>query len=95
MKKKEMAEILLQIHLLYPNTFTIDEETFPTMIEAWHRVLGKQDYEATLEQLNRYATENKFPPAPADLYIRKHAAYESNILKEIRQWEREAVGKQC
>ena len=95
MNKKEMSQILMQIYALYPNSFPIDPETLPMMVEAWHRVLGKQDYEATLKQLDRYAAENKFPPAPADLYIKRHAAYESNILEQIKQWEREAVGKQC
>jgi Loader and inhibitor of phage G40P len=95
MKKHEVAELLMRIHFLYPNQFNIDESEFLEAVDAWYGVLGKQDYAATIDRLNRYAAENKFPPAPADLYIKRHAAYESNILEQIQQWEREAVGKQC
>lgn len=93
MKKHEVAELLMRIHFLYPNQFNIDESEFLEAVEAWYMVLGKQEYEATLEKLNRYAIEHRFPPAPADLYIKRHAAYESDIVSQIKQWEREAVGK--
>jgi Loader and inhibitor of phage G40P len=95
MTKKEMAQILMQIYALYPNNFPIDSERLPMMVEVWYNVLGKQSFEETMKMLNRYATENRFPPAPADLYIRNHPAYRSNVVAQIKQWEREAVGKQC
>ncbi|MBA2878011.1 hypothetical protein HNR63_001065 [Anoxybacillus kamchatkensis] len=93
MKKHEVAELLMRIHFLYPNQFNIDESEFLEAVDAWYMVLGKQDYDATLDKLKRYAAEHRYPPAPADLYIKKHAAYETNIISEIEKWEREAVGK--
>lgn len=93
MTKKEMTKLIMNIYALYPNNFPVTSENLPVMVDAWYGVLGKQEYEATLEKLNRYAIEHRFPPAPADLYIKRHAAYESDIVSQIKQWEREAVGK--
>lgn len=93
MTKKEMTKLIMNIYALYPNTFQIQKEALPTVIDAWYMVLGAQGYDATLEKLKRYATEHRYPPAPADLYIKKHAAYDSNVIEEIKKWEREAVGK--
>ena len=93
MTKKEMAKIIMSIYALYPNTFQLQTDNLSVVVDAWYMVLGKQDYDATLDKLKRYAAEHRYPPAPADLYIKKHGAYETNIISEIEKWEREAVGK--
>ncbi|AKM19830.1 Loader and inhibitor of phage G40P [Geobacillus sp. 12AMOR1] len=92
MTKKETALLLQEIAFLYPTVFAIEPDKLPAMTEAWNKVLGRQGYEETLERLYRYASENKRPPTIADLYIRRHAAYDSDVLEQMKQWEREAVG---
>lgn len=92
MTKKETALLLQEISLLYPSSFVLPTERLPMMVEAWNKVLGKQEYEETLDRLYQYAAEHRRPPAPADLYIRRHAAYDSDVLEQMKQWEREAVG---
>lgn len=90
MELKETGLIIKQIDSLYPGRLNLERST----VEIWHRVLGKQDYEKTLDRLVKYSRENKFPPSAADLHLKESEAYKSNILDQIKEWEQRASGKQ-
>lgn len=87
MTKKQVAEVLVFLNDAYPN-FTVTQ----SKIDNWHRLLKKQNPAIIMRNAERYAIENKFPPAISELMERKSEARSDNVLEEIEKWEREAVG---
>lgn len=88
MTKRQTAELLQYINSFYPHV-----EVTQARINAWHDVMHDQEYESVMRKVKKYCTENKFPPTVADLYERKRPERNKDFIKQVDEWEKEAIGK--
>ncbi|OHR73978.1 hypothetical protein HMPREF3291_05175 [Bacillus sp. HMSC76G11] len=88
MNKEQVFEVLSLISAAYPK-FDFDQNKLNT----WHRLLKDQNPEVIIRNTERYVLENRFPPSIADLREKKHEAYSTNIMDQIREWEKHAARK--
>lgn len=88
MNKEQVFEVLQLIGHVYPN-FEVTQEK----LDVWHKLLKDQNPAVVMKNAERHVLESKFPPVIADLREIYHPAYNSNILEQVAQWEREACGK--
>lgn len=89
MKRDQVKEIFK----LIKNTYSQFEVT-SEKIDVWTRLLKDQNPAIVMRNTERYILENKYPPVIVDLRERKLEAYNSNILDQIKEWEKNAVRKQ-
>jgi hypothetical protein len=85
--KEQVFELMKFIRNVFPS-FDFDQEKLNT----WHRLLKDQDPAKVMIAAERFALEQKFPPVIADLRERR-MNYQSNILLEMEEWERNATRK--
>jgi hypothetical protein len=85
--KEQVFELMRFIRNVFPS-FDFDQEKLNT----WHRLLKDQDPAKVMIAAERFALEQKFPPVIADLRERR-MNYQSNILLEMEEWERNATRK--
>jgi hypothetical protein len=86
--KEQVFELMKFLRNVFPS-FDFDQDKLNT----WHRLLKDQDPVKVMKVAERFALEQKFPPVIADLRERK-LNYQTDILSEIKEWERNASGKQ-
>ena len=86
--KKQVAEVLVFLNDTYPN-FTVTQ----SKVDTWYRLLKNQNPAVIMKNAERYALTKKYPPAIAELIETKSEARSNNILKQIAEWERDAVDK--
>jgi hypothetical protein len=86
--KTQVFELMAFLKHVFPS-FDFDQDKLNT----WHRLLKDQDPARVMKVAERFALEQKFPPVIADLRERKFN-YQTDILSEIKGWERNATGKQ-
>lgn len=80
---KEVFKILKNV---YPQ-FEVSKEK----VDTWTGLLKDQNPAIVMRNTERFVLENKFPPTIADLREKNHAAYQSNILDKIKEWEANAA----
>lgn len=88
MNREKVYEVLKLISDAYPN-FDFDQ----SKIDTWARLLKNQNPAVIMNNAERYVLENKFPPAMSDLIVKPNEAHNTNFLKTIAEWERDAVGR--
>lgn len=81
-----------EVFKLIKNTYSQFEVT-SEKIDTWTGLLKDQNPAIVMRNTERYILENKFPPVIADLRERNSEAYNSNILQQIKEWERIASGQ--
>jgi hypothetical protein len=81
-----------EVFKLIKNTYSQFEVT-SERVDVWTRMLKDQNPAVIMRNTERYILENKFPPTIADLRQRKQEADESNILDQIKGWEKNAARK--
>jgi hypothetical protein len=86
MKRDEVKEVFKILKNIYPQ-FEVTSEK----LDVWSGFLKDQNPAVIMRNTERYALENKFPPTIADLRERKLEAYNSNILEQIKEWEKNAT----
>jgi hypothetical protein len=86
MTKEQIFEVLQLIGQVYPS-FEVTQEK----IDVWHRLLKDQNPAVVMRNAEQHVLGNKFPPTIADLREVYHPAYNSKILEQVAQWEREAT----
>jgi hypothetical protein len=86
--KAQVFDLMAFLKNVFPS-FDFDQDKLNT----WHRLLKDQDPVRVMKAAEHYALEHKFPPVIADLRERK-LNYQTNILSEIEEWERNAYRKQ-
>lgn len=89
MTKKDTLELFKFLKSVFPQ-FEVDQYK----IDTWTSLLKDQNPVVIMRNAERYAIDNKFPPSIADIRERNNAARQSNILDQIKEWERNATGKQ-
>lgn len=87
MNKKDTIELFKFVKSVFPQ-FEVDQYK----IDTWTRLLHDQNPAKIMINAERHVLESKFSPTIADLREVYHPSYNSNILKQIEQWEREASG---
>jgi hypothetical protein len=87
MTKEQVFDLMRFIRNVFPS-FDFDQEKLNT----WHRLLKDQDPVKVMIVAERFALEQKFPPVIADLRERR-MNYQSDILSEMEEWERNAIRK--
>lgn len=79
MEKNELGALLRLVKGAYPD-FIVNSD----VIDAWEFILGKQDFQRSLDLLRSYMLTNpKFPPSPGAIYERKPAS-------TYQDWEKES-----
>jgi hypothetical protein len=86
MTKAQVFELMVFLKHVFPS-FDFDQDK----LDTWHRLLKDQDPARVMKVAEQFALEQKFPPVIADLRDRK-LNYQTNILLEIKEWERNASG---
>lgn len=88
MNKEQVFEVLSLIGNSYSNF-----EVTQAKIDTWYKLLKDQNPAIVMKNVERYILGSRFPPTIADLRERKIEAYNSNILDQIKEWERNAARK--
>jgi hypothetical protein len=88
MNRENVYEVLKLLNDAYPN-FNFDQ----SKIDNWAKLLKDQNPAIVMRNAERYALENKFPPALSDLREIKKEAHTNDFLKKIDKWKGEAVGR--
>lgn len=86
-------EQVKEVFKLIKNTYSQFEVT-SEKINVWTRLLKDQNPAIIMKNTEHYILDNKFPPTIADLREKKSEAYNSNILDQIKEWEKNATRKQ-
>ncbi|MEK3819656.1 replicative helicase loader/inhibitor [Cytobacillus sp. FSL W8-0315] len=89
MTRDQVKEVFKILKYAYP-LFEVTSEK----VDTWTRLLKDQNPAVIMRNAERFILESKFPPSIADLRERNHAAYQSNILDQIKEWEKNAYRKQ-
>lgn len=87
MTKREVAKVLAFLNSVYPNF-----EVTQNKIDAWTRLLKDQNPAVVMRNAERYALNQKYPPALSELREVKTEAKSNDFLKKLDEWERKAVG---
>jgi hypothetical protein len=74
---------------VYPN-FEVTSEK----LDVWHRFLKNDNPAVVMRNAERFVLESKFPPSISDLREKRIEAYRSDILEQIKEWEKNATRKQ-
>lgn len=82
-----------EVFKLIKNNYSQFEVT-SEKVDIWHKMLKDQNPAVVMRNAERHILESKFAPVIADLRERKHEAYESNILEQIKEWEKDASRKE-
>lgn len=85
MNREQVKEVFKLLKNVYPQ-FEVSSEK----VDTWTKMLQEQNPAIIMRNAERHVLENKFPPTIADLRERDHAAYKSNILEKIKEWEANA-----
>jgi hypothetical protein len=88
MNRDQVKEIFKLIKNVY-SQFEVTTEK----VDTWTRLLKDQNPAVIMRNTERFILESKFPPVIADLRERKMEAYNSNILDQIKEWEKHATRK--
>jgi hypothetical protein len=88
MKREQVKEIFK----LIKNTYSQFEVT-SEKIDVWAKLLKDQNPAVIMRNAERHVLESRFPPVIADLRERNIEAYNSNILEQIKEWEKNAARK--
>ena len=79
MDKKQTGEFMRKLTALYPN-FELTRDR----IEIWGEMLGDIEFMDAINNLKRYASENRFPPTIADILKPDRAARKKNNPEETQ-----------
>lgn len=85
MNREQVKEVFRLLKNVYPQ-FEVTTEK----LDTWTALLKDQNPAVIMRNAERYVMDNRFPPSIADLRERNHAAYQSNILDKIKEWEANA-----
>lgn len=88
MNREQVFEVLKLLNNAYPN-FDFDQDK----INTWARLLKDQNPAVVMSNAEQYALNNKFPPSLSDLRVVNKEAYTNNVLEQLDEWEREAIGR--
>ena len=88
MKREQVIEVFKLIKNVYPN-FEVSTEK----VDIWTGLLKGQNPAVIMKNTERYVSTQKFAPTIADLRENTSEARNNDILDQVKQWEREAVGK--
>ncbi|MBU8770303.1 replicative helicase loader/inhibitor [Cytobacillus oceanisediminis] len=89
MTREQIKEVFKLLKYAYPQ-FEVTKEK----VDMWTRLLKDQNPAVIMRNAEKFVLESKFPPSIADIRERNHAAYQSNILEQIKEWEKNAYRKQ-
>lgn len=89
MKRDEVKEVFKLIKDVYSQF-----EVTTAKIDTWSKLLKDQNPAIIMRNTERFVLENKFPPTIADLREKKIEAYQTNIVDQIKEWEKDAARKQ-
>lgn len=88
MDRKQVKEIFKILKNVYPQ-FEVTSEK----VDVWASFLKDQNPAIIMRNTERFVLESKFPPTIADIRERRIEAYSSNVLDQIKEWERNAAGQ--
>lgn len=88
MKREQVIEVFKLIKNVYPN-FEVSTEK----VDIWTGLLKGQNPAVIMKNTEQYILTQKFAPTIADLRENTSEARNNDILDQVKQWEREAVGK--
>lgn len=86
MNREQVKEVFRLLKNVYPQ-FEVTTEK----LDTWTSLLKDQNPAVIMRNAERHVMDNKFPPTIADLREKNHAAYQSNILDKIKEWEANAA----
>lgn len=86
MNREQVKEVFKLLKNVYPQ-FEVTTEK----LDTWTSLLKDQNPAVIMRNAERHVMDNKFPPTIADLREKNHAAYQSNILAKIKEWEENAA----
>jgi Loader and inhibitor of phage G40P len=86
MNREQVKEVFRLLKNVYPQ-FEVTTEK----LDTWTGLLKDQNPAVIMRNAERYVMDNRFPPSIADLRERNNAAYQSNILDKIKEWEANAA----
>ncbi|WNS74263.1 replicative helicase loader/inhibitor [Bacillus sp. DTU_2020_1000418_1_SI_GHA_SEK_038] len=89
MNREHVKEIFKLLVNVYPQFEATTEK-----IDTWARLLKDQNPAVVMRNAEKFVLESKFPPTLADLRERNHEAYKTNVLDQIKEWEKNAARKQ-
>lgn len=95
MTEKEFTNILAAITSLYPS-FSVEDELKYTL---WKRQLSGMEFRIVLDNLERYAAENRFPPTVSDLRggaalkLLPYQQKNEGALAQLDEWQKAAEPK--
>jgi hypothetical protein len=84
MNREQVKEVFKVIANVYPQ-FEVTTEK----VDIWARILKNENPAIIMRNAERHALESVYPPAISDLREVYHPAYNSNIIQQIEQWEKE------
>lgn len=87
MNRDQTKEVFKLIKNVYPQ-FEVTSEK----IDTWTSLLSDQNPAVVMKNTEHHVLSKSFPPTIADIREVKHPSYQSNIIEQIKQWEKEAVG---
>ncbi|WP_020007372.1 replicative helicase loader/inhibitor [Salinicoccus albus] len=73
MNKTEAVEIMELLYAFYPNFNKNKMENFN---QIWIDRLCEGDYRKTVQKVKQYTADSSFPPALADVFVKKHVPHE-------------------
>lgn len=88
MNRDEVKAVFKVISSVYPQ-FEVTSEK----LDVWFRLLKDQNPAVVMRNTERFVLKSKFPPVIADLREPK-LEYQTNILAEMEEWEKNAARKQ-
>ncbi|WP_096439073.1 replicative helicase loader/inhibitor [Alteribacter populi] len=88
MELKETGRLLQEIDRFYPGKLKLE----PATVEAWYRVMKKQDYKKVIRRLDQFVVSSQYPPMIYDLYDRPRPEHNKDVLSQIAEWEAKADG---
>lgn len=88
MERKQVIEVFKLLNNVYPN-FEVSTEK----VDIWTKLLRGQNPAIIMRNAEQYVLTQKFPPTIADLRETKNESRSDDVLKQIRQWERDSVDK--
>lgn len=89
MNREQVFEVLKLLNDAYPN-FDFDQYK----INTWAKLLNDQNPAIVMQNAEKYALENKFPPSLSDLRETRLESFTNTFLEKRKNWESEALGYQ-
>lgn len=88
MNRDQVKEIFKILKNVYPQ-FEVTSEK----LDIWHKFLEEHNPAVVMKNTERFVLESKFPPTIADLKETYIPSYNSKILDQIKEWEKNAARK--